>query len=120
MKKFLSLAIVLSLISLPLLADSTKTNLGGVISVNGTSQTTTIDGRLLQLVNDGLQNVYFKINGYPYGANTSVALTSANTSDFFIKGNESMQFVAPAENEFRYLYTVCLGTNTSTLRYFSR
>jgi hypothetical protein len=110
MKKFLSLAIVLSLISFPLLADSSKTNLGGVISVNGTSQVTTIDGRLLQLVNDGSQNVYFKIN----------SSAVATTNDFFIKGNESMQFVAPSEDEFRYLSTVCLGTNTSTLRYLSR
>jgi len=120
MKKLISLAIVLSLISFPLLADSSKTNLGGIISVNGTSQVTLIDGRLLQLINDGSQNVYFKINGAPYGSNTSVALTSATTNDFFIKGNESLQFQAPSEDEFRYLYTVCLGTNTSTLRYLSR
>lgn len=121
MKKLVSLILILALSSFPLFASSYEKNLGGVINVNGTSQVTDLSGTLLQLINDGSNNVYFKINGLPYGSNTSVALTSANSStDFFIKGNESMQFTAEQENEFRYLYTICVGTNTSTLRYLSR
>jgi hypothetical protein len=105
MKKLLILAVCL------LLAGPAVAEVGySAVSVTQTSATTTVGGTWLLLVNDGANEVYFRVFRHGDTAN------AATTSDAELKADESIKF--NVEVGFSAVALVCASGETATVRVF--
>lgn len=113
MKKIVSLALLLSLISLCAFASdismTATESAQGSISGNETAKELIVGGKHILLVNDGASEIFFRLN----------STTAATNADFQLKLDEAVVLDAANGQEIYNVKYICNAGETTTVRYLA-